>query len=321
MEKNQTQPKENLQVAPIETSAMIPADIYVQASTLELTADEQKNLMAPFDDDEYEIRPDGFIYIPQALIKKRLNDVVGIGQWAIIKIKDHAREVKQDLFKVFFDGALMIRGKFASRSVGEASYSIKNSNQSEASALEAAKSDTIVRCCKDLGIASEVHQPAFCRKWQKKYAVKVYVKKKSLDGRDITEVAWRRKDVDPFFNETGPVLTAPVVQEDKKVNGNTSTELPWLNHGPEYDAAIKELLEGKTLNYLRTKYRISKTTGEAIVFLLQKEWAIRLETCKTLPTLSQSYTDNKAEVDEYPWLKDMFSKRRDVIKNGKQVVA
>lgn len=317
MKENQMQPQENQQVAVFEQNSSIPADIYVQASTLELTLDEQKALMAGFETDEYEIRPDGFIYIPQALIKKRLNDVVGIGQWAIIKIKDSAREVKVGLYKVFFDGALMIRGKFASRSVGESSYSLKNPNQSEASALEAAKSDTIVRCCKDLGIASEVHQPAYCRKWQKENAVRVFVKKKDAEGRETVEVAWRRKDVDPFYNETGLVQTQPNVPVQQNNQQTSATELPWLNHGPEYDIVLKELLEGKTLNDIRKKYRISRPTGEAIVSLLQKEWATRIETCNTIAILTKSFNDNQREADEYPWLKKMFTDKRLLIQSGK----
>jgi len=42
-----------------------------------------------------------------------------------------------------------------------------------ATALEAAKSNALMRCCKDLGIASELWDPSFVAQWRQKYCVKV----------------------------------------------------------------------------------------------------------------------------------------------------
>jgi Mitochondrial genome maintenance MGM101 len=310
MENVTMQPKENLSVATFD-----PAKTYANASQLQLSESEMKALSAPFEDLEYEITPQGFIYLPQSISLQRLNTVLGVGRWGLILINTGSQQMKEGLVKVFYDGALIIRGCFVSRAAGEASYSSNNNNQSYASALEAAKSDCRQRCCKDLGIANDAWNPTFTRRWQKEHAVKVWVDK---NGQKIP--LWRRKDLDPYPNEIGIVVSTPHVQgdaTDAPKQQIVTEELPWLNHGPEYDAAIKELLEGKTISSLRKKYRISKSTGEALLFLLQKEWAMRLDTCKTIATLSESYNLNEAEVKEYPWLKDMFSNRRDLIKNGK----
>lgn len=310
MENVTMQPKENLSVATFD-----PAKTYANASQLQLSESEMKALSAPFEDLEYEITPQGFIYLPQSISLQRLNTVLGVGRWGLILINTGSQQMKEGLIKVFYDGALIIRGCFVSRAAGEASYSQLNNNQSYASALEAAKSDCRQRCCKDLGIANDAWNPTFTRRWQKEHALKVWVDK---NGQKIP--IWRRKDLDPFPNEIGIVVSTPHVagaNADAPKKQTVTDELPWLNHGPDYDAALKELLEGKTLNDLRKKYRISKTTGEAIVFVLQKEWGIRLQTCNDMQTLVKSYNDNSREIAEYPWLKDMFTEKGNKIKAGK----
>jgi hypothetical protein len=44
-----------------------------------------------------------------------------------------------------------------------------------ATAAEAAKSNALVRCCKDLGVASELWDPVFIAEFKAKYALHVWV--------------------------------------------------------------------------------------------------------------------------------------------------
>lgn len=218
MEKEQSSvpPVENMQVVHNpEPETNYSIEVYNGASMLQLTKEESEQLSARFEDDEIEIRPDGFLYVPQALIRQRLNKVIGPGAWSIVLLREKIEPLKENSNKLYFDGALMIRGKFVARSIGEASYFTTNQNQSRASALEAAKSDCMVRCVKDLGIALEVYEPAFCRKWQKQFAKKVWVKEPNRDAKTL----WRRSDVDPFPYETGDWVAKPTVaqKEEKKV--------------------------------------------------------------------------------------------------------
>mgnify|MGYP003745139539 CR=1 FL=1 len=315
------QSKENL-------PAVLPVDVYINASTLELTADEQTKLMAPFADEEYEIRPDGFIYIPQALIKRRLNEVIGVGQWALVKVHDRYEQIKEGRYRMYFDGALMIRGKFASRSVGEAVYNQSNDNQSWASALEAAKSDTIVRCCKDLGIASEVHQPAFVRRWQKANAIKVFVKKTDFKGVEKSEIAWRRKDVDPFYNESGPVPThgqfvvpgkpadnTPAGHKPAQQQSAGTSDKPWLNEGPDYHSVVKQIeaLE-TTVEDVKKQWRLNRNITSALIGIEADAWTAKLKPCKTIADLTKVYNDNKDKVEGSADIKKIFSARREQIK-------
>lgn len=314
MENSNQQPKENMSVAKFD-----PAITYAGASTLLLTESEMKALSAPFDDLDYEITPNGFIYLPQALSLIRLNSVLGVGRWSLLLINTGSQHISDKMVKVFYDGALIIRNCFTARAAGESSYSLDNGNYSYATALEGAKSDCRQRCCKDLGIGTDAWNPTFIRRWQKEHAVKVWVEKDWWhEGvkKSKREIAWRRKDLDAFHNEIGLVSDTPTVPSQQN-NQQTKEELPWLNPGPEYDKALKELLEGKTIKTLRKVYRISQKTMDAILEVLTKEWATRLNTCNNLTTLTKSYNDNAAEVEEYPWLKDMFTERRKVIQSGK----
>jgi len=276
MENLEPQPKENLQVAELSPEEM-GVDIYKGASMLRLTPDEQKELMAPASADDYEIRPDGFIYLPAALVRKKLNQVIGIGQWAVICQGTRKEDISDKQARIYFDGVLMIRGNFISRATGENSYSFSNQNQSWASAVEAAKTDCLTRCVKDLGIATESREPSFIRKWQKQYAVRVWAKVNEYDRQkngwiEKPKILWRRKDVDPFPNETG------------LVNENPQPTVP--------QAAKKEPQPQP----------------------VTEEWNATLKECKTLPELTALYNQNKAQVDGWPELKEAFTKRQHSIK-------
>ncbi|MCU7495164.1 MAG: hypothetical protein HF314_04715 [Ignavibacteria bacterium] len=189
-------------IAENETSNLTPFNnMYQKASLLTVTEKEQKALEAPLNPDEVEIRPDGLIYYPQVFYREKLNSIFGIGQWALIQ-----HSISKIGNTLCFDGSLYVRGCFVSRALGEHEYYENNRNTSWASVYEAAKSDCLVRCCKDLGIAKELWQPAYGRDWVKKYAVKVFVEVKDRQtGKTETKAQWRRKDADPFWNEKGIV--------------------------------------------------------------------------------------------------------------------
>lgn len=178
---------------------------YTNASLLKITDDEQKKLQIPTNENFVEIRPDGIIYLPQVFVRDILNQVFGIGQWALIQ---HQIKKDPERDKIYFDGSLLIRGSFVARAMGEAEYHAYNPMQSWASVYESSKSDCLTRCCKDLGIAKELWMPAFGRNWQKKYAVKVWREKtgKTKSG-SIGSFQWRRKDVDKFYDEKDSSLT------------------------------------------------------------------------------------------------------------------
>lgn len=71
-----------------------------------------------------------------------------------------------------------------------------------ATAGEGAKSNALMRCCKDLGIAAELWDPRFIRKFKKEHCHEVWVEHVvSKQKRKI----WLRKDCEP----SSPFKLAP----------------------------------------------------------------------------------------------------------------
>ena len=66
--------------------------------------------------------------------------------------------------------ALVCFGRFVSQARGEQDYF---DAEELATASEGCKSNALMRCCKDLGIASELWDPVFIKKYKKEHCVEV----------------------------------------------------------------------------------------------------------------------------------------------------
>ena len=87
--------------------------------------------------------------------------------------------------------ALFCHGRFVSQARGEQKFGESFSPMSFATAMEGTKSNALTRCCKDLGIGSELWDPNFISKWKKEHAVEVLcMNSRTKEKRNL----WRRKD-------------------------------------------------------------------------------------------------------------------------------
>ena len=250
-ENQQTKPKveQSLQIKPIELESLTPVQAqredamvlvqYEQASMLELTKSEQDALQVVVNEEEVEVRYDGIIYLPQVFVRNVLNKVIGIGQWALI---ENSRIKEGD--SLFLDGSLYIRGKFVARGMGESDYIPSNPLSSWASAYESAKSDCLVRCCKDLGIAKEMWMPQYQRNFLKKNCIQVYRR----DAKSNRNWQWRRRDSAPFSDESSYM---PLLEGFEKVTNLAELE-EWKNNV----SASKPFLNAKELETLTNRYKI-----------------------------------------------------------------
>jgi len=237
-------------------------NIYTGASMLKITDEEQTKLLASFETKEIEIRPDGLIYLPQTFWRKRLNESFGIGQWCLI-IKSNTKD--PDRSKLYLQGVLMVRGSYVAESVGEAEYHETNEQQSWASVWESAKSDCITRCCKDLGIASELWQPEFIRKWIAENAIDVWCEMKFKDGTIKPKKLWRKKDSKPFWNEKNSKQSENI-HEPKITSNEPKPAKKYLNpNTPQWTYAIKYLKEGHKIEEIEKKYSISLANREKLI--------------------------------------------------------
>ncbi len=186
-------------------------NLYVGISSQPVSDAARKKLMAPVVQDEVEIRPDGIVYLSEIKYRRILNDAFGPGGWAMMP---HSKpEIQGNIIMREF--GLYIGGRFAACAVGEKEYHESNPNQSYATAHESAKSNALMRCCKDLGISSELWDRAFIDVWRGKYAVEVWCENIGR-GRDAGKKKrlWRKRDQAPLdypWKETG------AVQGDRRV--------------------------------------------------------------------------------------------------------
>lgn len=208
----------------------VPAGPDRRIGSLDLPAEQRAALMKDFGDDEVEIRPDGLIYVEHILVRKRLCEVFGPGGWKMVPVAGHDfPKINGNLLVQPWE--LWISGVFIASAIGNHDYKPDNKKTNYSDSCEAVKSNALTRCCKDLGIASQCWVKSYARKWVKKYAVKVKVKKWDWQTRSETIVElWRRKDADPFEGEIGPVdepatsakAEPPPAQSAPKDDGNAS---------------------------------------------------------------------------------------------------
>lgn len=157
-----------------------------------ITPEEGAALQAPFADTEIEILPTGEVYLPQVLYRRRLNAVLGVGDWRLAPESDHVVEGQT----VNREYCLYVRGVPIGYAWGEHT---RHDDDTLALAIESARSTALARCCKDLGIASQCwDKRGFIDRFVREHCVQVWV-----DGKQRPQ--WRRKDSAPFRGEKGPV--------------------------------------------------------------------------------------------------------------------
>lgn len=125
-------------------------------------------LLAPIANEDIEIKPDGLLYLPEIKYRRILNKAFGPGGWGLAPRTDTFITPKQ----VSREYALICQGRLVSVARGEQDYF--GTEEKLTTALEGCKSNALMRCCKDLGIASELWDPLFIRKWKKKYCDEMF---------------------------------------------------------------------------------------------------------------------------------------------------
>jgi len=144
--------------------------------------------LAPIDAMDIEMKPDGLIYLPEIKYRRILNRAFGPGAWGLAP----RGETNVGDRVVSREYALVCQGRLVAIARGEQDYFDRKGIPT---ATEACKSNALMRCCKDLGIASELWDPRFIREFKAKYCVELFVE----NVKDKTKKKlWRRKDQPKF---------------------------------------------------------------------------------------------------------------------------
>ncbi|KAJ5938665.1 Mitochondrial genome maintenance [Penicillium verhagenii] len=141
-------------------------------------------LLAEIDPHQVEIKPDGIVYLPEIKYRRVLNQAFGPGAWGLVPRSESIVTPKT----VTREYALVCHGRLVSVARGEQDYF---SPDGIPTATEGCRSNALVRCCKDLGIASELWDPRWIRMYKAKYAREVFVE--HIVSKKKSKI-WVRKD-------------------------------------------------------------------------------------------------------------------------------
>ncbi|KAJ9606887.1 hypothetical protein H2200_008897 [Cladophialophora chaetospira] len=142
-------------------------------------------LLAPLDPQDIEIKPDGIIYLPEIKYRRILNNAFGPGGWGLAPRGETIVTDKS----VTREYALVAHGRLVSIARGEQDYFTK---EGIPTAVEGCKSNAMMRCCKDLGVASELWDPRFIRSYKAQHAKEVFVEHQVSKKR--TKITLRKED-------------------------------------------------------------------------------------------------------------------------------
>jgi hypothetical protein len=145
-------------------------------------------LQADIEPLDIEMKPDGMIYLPEIKYRRILNRAFGPGGWGLAP----RSETNVGPKIVSREYALVCLGRLVAIARGEQDYFDQSGIPT---ATEACKSNALMRCCKDLGIASELWDPRFIREFKKEHCVEVFAEHLATKKK---RKLWRRKDQPKF---------------------------------------------------------------------------------------------------------------------------
>lgn len=153
-----------------------------RASTLILTPEESRALAADFPDEAFRYGAAGkenLIYIEHASLRDRFNEVLGLGQWTILRTRPHWAEEYQvwdknkncykPAVRVYADCALLIRGCLVAEGIGDMTYHPDNPAMNFGDAAEGAQTQAFRRCAKNFGVGIQAWKKDWCEAWMRKH--------------------------------------------------------------------------------------------------------------------------------------------------------
>lgn len=200
------------------------ANPYVGIAAAPFSAEAAEILLGGLAEEDIEIRPDGLIYLPEIKYRRTLNRAFGPGAWSLLPMDITVSTADNMLY---YKGALFVLGRFVSEAIGEQQYFPDNDRMSYATAAESAKSNCLMRCCKDLGIASELWDPTFTRGWVARNAVEAWCVNVGSRDKGKKKKMWRKRsspaiDAFPWKEESiahdgaAPVYSIDQPQRDER---------------------------------------------------------------------------------------------------------
>ncbi len=184
------------------------------AGTLEVTDEQLKILWEDIDETKILIRPDGLIYLPWTFYQDRLDRAFKM-KWALIP--DDNPIYRPESNEILWGFALVIDGKFIDYAYGQSEYIPENRTMTYGDAIEGAKSNALMRCCKRLGIGLKLWDKEYVEYWKSKYAYSVYdPQRKRNVWHKKTKSEIEKEKIVRAKTEKVDIVEAEVVEVKKK---------------------------------------------------------------------------------------------------------
>jgi len=171
-------------------------------------------LCEPIDDALVDIRPDGLIYVSHLHYRNRLDRAFGVGGWALVPLA--VPRVQEG--RVLYYGFLKAHGRFVADAVGGQSEERQYSKMAYDDAVEGAKSDCLVRCCKALPLFRECWDKEYADYWKSLYADEVAMPTKRGKGWKKNGTAMRNFDTRPGRLSQGEYSRPPSLDKENQAH-------------------------------------------------------------------------------------------------------
>lgn len=153
------------------------------ASSAPFNSEITSVLTEPVDEELIEIKPDGSCYLPEVHYRRILSKAFGVGGWSLIPRGPHSMQGNV----LSREYALFANGKYISQARGHTS--VTGNFQNPALCTEAVRSNALMRCCKDLGIAASLWDNQLINHWKSRYATR----KSITDYQGRNKIVWEKR--------------------------------------------------------------------------------------------------------------------------------
>lgn len=275
--------------ARVDAVASLTMKAYERASMLNLTPEECAALKADFPDEAFKPGAGGkenLIYIEHAFLRDRLNNVFGLGQWAIVPRSRWGEDFKttagDEATRIYVEAMLLVRGCFVAESVGDMVYYKKNQTQNYGDAVEGAKTAALRRCAKELGIGLQAWKKDWCAGWWERESERRRSPRNALGRSGGSQDTAQRPNA------------APAPQPASRPAARTEDVAPQTAPPAEADSDQR----------FRFLAALSDYRTDAMRYFVAKKWITDLQSLEQLPnqyvpTTKKAYDSVMAELKAF----------------------
>ena len=184
------------------------------SGNVRVTSQQEQILRQPVDPDWVEIKYPDVPYLPVAYYRKILNDAFGPMGWTLVEV-GKANKLNEIYY---LPCVLIVEGKPVAKAIGECEIKGNNTKLTDGDAIEACRSNAITRCCKSIGIAEELHWPAWIRKFKREHC------------RELGKDRWGSIPIVRKDDEAGAKLFLRKMEDDEVYHREPSMVAQFAEH-------------------------------------------------------------------------------------------